>query len=379
MQEIFQNGKSPANIFSLYIHVPFCIQKCDYCSFFSIQGSPENHSLFLDRITDEIVDFSNVFDLKAIETVFIGGGNPTSIGTKNLEKLIKVLRRTLSFESIQEFTIETNPETFSSEFSQLLKSLPKLRLSLGVQRLNEGELKFLGRTADLGKIDRAMEIAFQVTKNISIDLILGIPGYPHVTKNLTNFLSRFPISHLSAYFLSLEENTPLEKRFRKNSLPHPSEIGPEELFSLKEILSKEGFLHYEISNFSKPQASCRHNLGYWLGKNYLGIGPSAVSTIGPYRFSQVSNFDDWLAGKPDALEVLENETRRKEAIMLRLRLIDEGLDLDWLEKTFGSFPPGFIGGIETEIAEQNIIEVGKRIKLTPKGLIFANRVISGLM
>ena len=367
-------------ITSLYIHVPFCFSKCDYCGFYSIVPK---ESYFIDRYLDRLrKEIDRWFKLdylsKNIKTVFIGGGNPTMLGLKGIRTLINIIGDHLDFNEIEEITFETNPETLTDDIIEYLSEIPKIRLSIGIQRLQNSELELLGRNARINSVIRALDSVFERIDNINSDFILGVPDCPSIASELEKLVSDYPFKHISAYFLTVEEGTAIYRKVESGKLQNPDDIGPEEMFAVAEVLKKSGFEHYEISNYSKPGYRCRHNLGYWEAEDYVGFGPSAVSCINQVRYSSVSCFDSWLNGVNPEIENLSFTDLRNEYLMLHLRLLIEGLNLKLFEKKFGIQKEEFYINLNKHIRSGELVQEGDIVHLTNLGVVMANTVISDL-
>lgn len=362
----------------LYIHVPFCLSKCGYCSFYSTLPSSDLVTAYLDKLDAELRAELDASFRNGIRTIFIGGGNPTSIGSEKVSNLIRIVERAVSSASVGEWTIETNPETLTEETADVLRDIPGLRLSMGLQRLRDDELNLLGRRGTCASGRKALERALSLTGRVGADLILGVPGCPSLGRDLAALVREFPLEHVSAYFLTLEEGTPLEARVREGRFPDPADVGPDELFEVADVLTEAGFEHYEISNFARPDGRCRHNMNYWNGGEYVGTGPSAVGTRSGIRRTKPSPLATWLSGAPDSIEALTAEDRFREAVMLRLRLVSDGLDLGWLAETFGKLSPEFERAIDRQCQAGMLTRRGQGVALTRDGIIVANRVIADL-
>ena len=365
----------------LYVHVPFCHRKCDYCGFFSCPPQPGDVDAFLEGIREEIAQRLTPELAERLSTVFIGGGNPTILGSQGLANLLETLLEKIPANKIQEWTLETNPETFSPELTPILKNIPNLRISMGVQRLRDEELTRLGRSSTVHQAKIALDKAFQLTPNVGIDLILSLPGYPSPAFALQSFLERFPLTHLSSYFLTVEKNTPLEKRVRSGELDDPREMGPEDLLEIREVLKKAGLRHYEVSNFAIPGHECRHNLQYWNQNDYLGLGPAAVSTLNSRRLTNPATVRDWYKSLPES-EPLDALTKAKEFVMLRLRLLEKGFSLQEFQHHCENFSGKFCTALEAQYLEGHLDPTKRRqgrICLTTPGMIVANQVLSALM
>ncbi len=368
------------SITGLYIHVPFCFSKCDYCGFYSIVPK---ETYFVDRYLDRLrKDIDGWFKLdylsKKIKTVFIGGGNPTMLGLKGIRTLIEIIGDHLDFNEIEEITFETNPETLTDDIISYFAEIPNIRLSIGIQRLQNKELELLGRNARLNSVIRALDRAFDSVDNINGDFILGVPNCSSIAPELKKIVSDYPFKHISAYFLTVEEGTVIYRKVESGKLQNPDDIGPEEMFDVAEVLRESGFEHYEISNYSKPGYRCRHNLGYWEAEDYVGFGPSAVSSINQVRYSYVSCFEQWLNGVKPEKENLTSVDLRNEYLMLHLRLLVDGLNINLFEKRFGYQKEEFYLSLNRHIQAGELVKDGDIVHLTSLGVVMANSVISDL-
>lgn len=361
----------------LYVHVPFCLTRCSYCGFYSTVPDCELVDKYLVQLEIEAQKrltkvASEVF------TIFIGGGNPMCLGYDGLKRLIGIIMDQIDAQNIKEWTFEANPESMTTEIAALLAELPGIRISLGVQRLRDEELTILGRQAKMEHVYKAMEICLGKFENISADFILGVPGCKSLANDLSLFLEKFSLKHISAYFLSIEQDSQLKKRIDCGEFPNPDDCGPEEMFEVKEVLETKGFEQYEISNYSLAGFRCLHNMNYWKPGDYIGMGPSAVSTKGALRQSNVADIHGWLSDEKPVFEHLSSIDSRNEYLMLRLRLISDGLNLSNLEKRFGAQAKSFHTQLQFQIVQGNIEKSGNMVKLTNKGITFADNVMSCL-
>ena len=364
--------------YGLYVHVPFCMSKCDYCGFYS--ETPGRHSIndYLEYLAQEtsarLESAAHLF-----KTVFVGGGNPTSIGLEGLQRLVETISRVLPDQSqISEWTFESNPETLTAEIADYLSTMPQIRLSMGIQRLSDPELSVLGRRASMDAVNRALDIAFARFKNVGGDFILGVPGCPSLAGELHELVIKYPFAHVSAYFLTLEENTPMHKAVSQGLLPDPADIGADELYEVRDALMAAGFEHYEISNHARGGCRCQHNLNYWYQGNYTGLGPSAVSSSDGIRLANPPDLRRWLTGEPASVEQLSATDQRNEYLMLRLRLLQEGLDLKEFEQIYGRQPVEFYANLDRQTAAGNLWREGDRIRLSDCGLRLADEVMASL-
>lgn len=331
----------------LYLHFPFCNSKCIYCSFYSV-ASLKNQQEFLNALLLEI-DFKKSF-LKndEIQTLYFGGGTPSLFSIEDLSKIIDQLKQSFTFSSSFEFTFEANPEQCSLEYLSALKKLGVNRLSIGIQSFNDEILHFLGRKHNTMQALQAVEHAQKAGfSNVSIDLIYGIMERKvgEWQQDLDIALS-LPIKHLSAYALTVEENTKLFKQISKNSSGAPfigkdqdEELAISDMNVLLETIQKSSFYRYEVSNFSIQGFESQHNSNYWNGTYYLGLGPSAHSFDGDTRswnVASVTKYVDGLVhGKPiSEFENLSISDKFNEAIMLGIRT-SKGVLISEISKKYG--------------------------------------------
>lgn len=369
----------------IYIHIPFCKQKCHYCNFFSV-ASQKNKVAFLNVLSEEISNRKPYLDDEPISTIYLGGGTPSVLSKDELMRIFDQLRANYNVLPDAEITLEANPDDLSLNYLRELKETPINRLSIGVQSFFDEDLTYLNRihTADqaLNRVKDALNIGFG---NMSIDLIYGIPT---LTKekweaNLKNFFD-LNITHLSAYSLTVEPKTALHQLIKKKKLKN---IQDEQSIAHFKILQKQikekGFEHYEISNFSKPGHYSKHNSLYWLGGNYLGLGPSAHSFNGISRQWNASSLAKYLQyGNNGELayekEILTKIQRFNEYVMTSLRT-SWGCNLEHISNVFGA---DFTSKIESEIQifirKGQIIQENKILFLTEEGKLFADGIAADL-
>lgn len=341
----------------LYIHVPFCVRKCPYCDFYSEKFSREKSEKYTAAVVRNLKRYPEKFD-----TVYFGGGTPALISGK-----ISDILREVRFSEGAEITVECNPDVVNENVLAQLKNAGVNRLSFGVQSLNERELAALGRLHGAESARKAILLARELGfENISADLMLGVPQ--QTVKSLyetIDELCALPITHVSAYLLKIEPNTP----FGKNPPDIPDDDGQAELYlAAVEQLEKRGFRQYEISNFAKIGFESRHNLIYWRAEEYVGIGPAAHSYYNGKRFDVPRNLAEFLESDFQREAVTdENPDKYEEKVMLGLRL-REGIPLDErLEKRLRLVPREYFR-----------VE-GGRISLTPRGFLVSNEIITTLL
>lgn len=316
----------------LYVHVPFCRRKCGYCAFYSKVPEGDDLGLWERGVAAEAKTLSERHGRPHVETLYFGGGTPTLLPIWLMERVVSHLRRLFDIATGAEFTVEGNPESVDSGGLRDLISLGVNRLSLGVQSLDDGDLKILGRPHTASQALSAFEAARMAGfRNISLDFIWGLPGQRLATwrKQLRSVAMDLKPEHVSCYSLTREPGTPLAQRLDLGAeaggldLPDEEELARMFVYG-SEYLEEHGYLHYEISNFARMGFVCRHNTGYWEGRDYLGLGPSAVSTVAGRRWENPRDLAVWsdaaLAGRAgEGAEELDAGTRAREMVMLSLR------------------------------------------------------------
>ena len=306
----------------LYVHIPFCIKKCKYCDFNSFSACQKDKAVYLDSLFSEMEKYRG----KLVDTVFIGGGTPTSLSDEDLERLLENIQKIFKLSETCEFTIEANPKTLTKEKLKVLKKCGVNRISIGVQSFNDNELLKLGRVHTGAEAEETINLAKKYFDNISIDLMCAIPDQ---TKEsfLENLEKAFSLNtkHISCYSLILEEGTPLFEEAEKGNLNLPDEDSEREIYEIaQKEMEKYGYIQYEISNFAKPGFESKHNLKYWECKEYIGVGLSAHSYIDGVRFSNTDDFSSYIKGEflKEEKEVLSKEDQMSEFMFLGLRMTD---------------------------------------------------------
>lgn len=325
----------------IYIHIPFCKQKCYYCNFFSSASLKKKNEL-LHSLIKEIQIRRNFFNDEQIDTIYLGGGTPSLLDQKDILKIFYQIERNYTLSEIIEFTLEANPDDLTGEKLQMIKDTPVNRLSIGVQSFNNDDLKYLTRIHNAEQALKAVKSSVDNGfNNISVDLIYGIPGQTSSgwIHNL-KILSEMSIPHISAYSLTVEPGTILGKQIEKNKIIPPDESsGVKHFKELIKYMDVRDYIHYEISNFCKEGYHSRHNCNYWSGEKYLGIGPSAHSFNGLQRqwnIASISKYIEHLTNKliPFEQETLSAEQKFNEYLMVSLRTI-KGCDPEYIKEKFG--------------------------------------------
>lgn len=369
---------------SVYVHVPFCVKKCDYCAFYSVPLQKSKVKAYLDSLRAEI-SLRQTEATKGVSTLFIGGGTPTALEEEELDVFLKLLTQGFDFKSSVEQTIEGNPGTLTPEKLYILRKHGINRISLGAQSFEDSLLHQIGRIHTAAEIRDGVRLVREAGfSNLNLDLMFGLPGQTlaHWQRTLEEVL-RFKPEHLSVYGLMLEEGTPLAlNRSRIESLP--DDDAQAEMYALaKEVLGREGYRHYETSNFSLPGYECQHNLGYWRGKEYLGLGPGAVSYIDKRRWKNSEDlalYEERLAAgeqpvDPQEDELLTLQELRSERIILGLRL-SEGINLETFKKEFGQdIKDIYPSVLERYLKAGALVLEGSSLKMKPEYWFVANSVL----
>ena len=366
----------------IYVHIPFCLQKCNYCDFCSFpRAGRERIAKYVDTLIAQIESWSGRCAEYEVDTVYFGGGTPTMLTLTQWERLIDTLCRCFRIRPDAEVTAETNPAAVDLSYLRALRKLGINRLSMGVQSADDRELRALGRAHDFaGAVRTFADARAAGFDNVSIDLMLGIPHQTResLARTLTEFIALAP-EHISAYLLKIEEGTPFGRM--ADTLPLPDEDETVDLYAdTVNALGAAGYGQYEISNFARVGRESRHNTRYWLGRPYLGLGLAAHSDFGGRRFAAGRDMEAYLRGDwiEESAEI-GSEERREEYIMLRLRLT-QGIDTADYAARFGR---DFYGEFETVLAPYRraglLHEEGGRIALTTKGMLLSNAVLADLL
>ncbi|MDD7416176.1 MAG: radical SAM family heme chaperone HemW [Treponemataceae bacterium] len=380
---------------SLYIHIPFCFSKCTYCDFFSIPtGKKEIPDNYVEKLLQEIDYCRQKYDIQKFETVYFGGGTPSLLQEKQIHKLMANINSYRNPDS--EVTFELNCDDVCAEYLQILSENGINRFSVGVQSLDDKILKTINRRADKTQTKNAIETLARFTKknpNIksSVDFITGLP-YSSKRKVLNDVkkVIDLGINHISLYSLTLEENTLLFRQVEKNELSYSDENNENEWIAARNLLLKNGYEQYEISNFAKPGCKSAHNGRYWKGLDYVGCGCGAVSTIfsddgkTALRYENQKNTKNYIEctnfeSIRDSIENLDEKTVLFEHMMTGFRT-SEGINEIEFESRFGRkieefFPESFY----TLIKEGKLIKKEHSYKFSPDGMLFLNKSLVGLL
>ena len=372
----------------LYVHVPFCVAKCRYCAFASEAMTPEALGAWEEAFTLEAAYYGERLNTPVVETLYLGGGTPSLLPPHVFERLVDTLKHSFAIAPGIEFTLEANPDSAArANLTRLWREMGVNRVSLGVQSFCEAELLPLGRPHDAGQAVAAVEsLRAAGFDNLSIDLIWGLPGQSLASwmKTLNTAVALDP-RHISLYGLTLEEGTPLAASAGEGKLVLAGEDETAEMYLQGgDFLEAQGYQHYEISNFALPGFASRHNQGYWEGRDYLGLGPSAVSTIAgarrqnPATVAKYAAFAGLGAWEADT-ERLTPQILGRERLMLALRT-GKGTDLADYRRIMGQDLMDAKRPLLEALGEKGFIRIANgALTLTRRGMLVSNGIIGRLV
>lgn len=396
----------------IYVHIPFCVKKCDYCDFISYSNCFDMQERYVEKLLEEIEENKDLLRNNFISTIYIGGGTPSAIKPELIKKILDKIYHVAEIEEKNgiEITIEVNPGTTTRNNLQMYKNCGINRLSIGLQSTDDAILKEIGRIHNyeqfLDTYKWAEEAGFE---NINVDLMLGLPGQDiEILKNsLENVTNLKPTpKHISVYSLIVEEGTKIEQRIDSKELSLPDDEEERSQYHyMKSFLELNGYKHYEISNFAKPGFESKHNMNCWEQKQYIGFGVAAHSYVNGVRFANTSNLEEYLNVKTmdrneqnkdtsrkfknksaiekeknyfESVRIIEETQNKldmeKEFMMLGLRKLD-GVRISKFEQKFGENPIYLFRNELQKMVEEDLLEVDlDSIKLTSKGLDLANLI-----
>lgn len=387
---IFLYLKMKKRNLELYLHIPFCVKKCNYCDFFSASGTPKEQADYVSAMIQEIQSYQELSGEYEVQTIFLGGGTPSLLTPEQIEKIFTTIYHIFSVNENAEITMEMNPGTVDIEKLRAMKAAGVNRLSIGLQSAQNEELKMLGRIHTYEEFLETWKLTEQAGfKNRNIDLMSALPGQTieSYEDTLSKVLALEP-EHISAYSLILEEGTVFYDWYEKGKLDRgawklPSE---EEEYAMGELtiqrLAEAGMHRYEISNYAKSGKECRHNLGYWDRVEYLGIGAGSSSLIKGERFDHIRDRKAYIEkirnGESILIdrEILYVESQMEEFMYLGLRKI-EGVSRTDFQNYFGKNVDDVYGEILDKLEEEQLLEFsGDRIRLTHRGMDVSNCVLA---
>lgn len=374
----------------LYIHIPFCTKKCSYCDFYSIPYTPELAERYVFALCKEILFEKGI--IEKLKTIYIGGGTPSKLREGALLYLLKTIKDNCWIDKDAEITIEVNPEGINEKKADEILAIGINRISIGVQSFLDDDLLILGRSHTASQAQQAIKIIKKAGfKNLSIDLIFGIPKKASSNLSPDRELELWQYSltkavelnpqHISVYEFTPEKNTPIYNDIMSRKiLIHDENILSEMYYMSKDILERHGYIHYEISNYTKPGYECLHNINYWSGYDYLGIGAGAHSFIDGVRYSNIKDVTEYIANVENGKKVVErvhlsSQDRLEELIFLGLRKI-KGIEIERI-------PDESLKRMQFVINDlilYNLIELkDNHLRLSKKGLILSSEVMVRLM
>lgn len=370
----------------LYLHIPFCRSKCDYCDFYSLAGREERMDEYQKALLRHVVESVAVARNFPVDSLYIGGGTPTWYGEKRLVELLRTVKRQFCLTKDVEVTIEANPDSVDEKMLRHLRRMGVNRISMGMQSGSDEELRAIHRPHTYQQVEEAVAaVRGAKIRNLNLDLIYGLPGQTMESwqETVEKALSLSP-EHLSCYGLTVEEGTPLAQRVaRGEQLPDEDMQAALYLWTV-ERLAQAGYEQYEISNFAKRGFQSRHNMKYWMGRPYMGLGAAAHSDFGGRRYSFASNLDDYIRGMLSGDEVVDESeriTRRErgsEYLMLRLRTVHGIDEWEYRREYMMNFEP-----IEAKLSEFEqkgwTRRQGRRWQFTPEGFLLSNQLIGQLL
>lgn len=368
----------------VYVHIPFCKQRCTYCNFYSTTRLGQRES-YVDMLISEARNRRSEIK-QSFKTVYIGGGTPSQLGISLMKKLVDGLHKSLSLSDIEEFTVEVNPDDVTPQLANVLFEIGVNRVSMGVQSLVNDELKFICRRHDAQGAINAVDILRQAgLDNISLDLIYGIPGQTMSSwLHSVNGIIDLRPQHVSAYNLSFEEGTPLWQMLKRGEI---SEVDDDTCVAMYQLLTAKlkeaGYEHYEISNFALPGFHSRHNSAYWDGTPYLGLGAAAHSFDGQVRRRNIADLCGYIYHIVDQdvayqEEQLTADEQYDEMVMLSLRTA-RGLDTAVIHDRFGQAAYDYLmRQARPHIDAGRLNADGGLLRLTPDAVMISDTVISDL-
>lgn len=369
----------------IYIHIPFCVRKCDYCDFYSVPGKGSRMDEYLKALSLHLEESAPQAELYRIDTIYFGGGTPSFFGEERLTQVLRLIQKHYHVDKQCEITLECNPDSADRELLRALKKAGVNRLSMGVQSARDEELRDVGRVHSFAQAERAFRRAREAGfDNISLDLIYGLPGQSMDSwKQSVEALLRLNPEHLSCYGLKLEKGTPLYERREEAQFPDDDTQADMYLWMV-DRLREAGYFQYEISNFAKPFCESRHNQKYWYGEEYIGFGPSAHSYFGSRRYGFVRDLDSYVKGVLyngkiiSESELISRQEQGKEYIMLRMRTIQGVEENEYRRRFYLNFTP-----LEERFREYRdygwAVCSNGRWHFTPSGFLLSTPLIGDLL
>lgn len=370
----------------IYIHIPFCARKCNYCDFLSAPETRETKERYLSLLDREMQLYKEIVSAREADTLFIGGGTPSFLETDLTDKLLCSVKKWISSENLKEFTIECNPNSVTEEKLNLYKEAGVTRISLGMQSACDEELKKLGRLHSVKEFEKTYELVRKHGfERVNIDVMAAIPGQTIESyKHTLEYVVGLSPEHISSYSLIIEEGTPFYEKYREN--PPVDEDTDRQMYDLtNEILGRHGYHRYEISNYAKEGQECIHNLKYWQGGEYLGLGLGAASCMEHERWSnarELTDYEDRICRghKPvEYTEELGEEEQKAEFMFLGLRCM-EGVSAERFEKRFHQSVEERYGKVLHKYENMGLMRlVNGNWQLTEQGIDVSNHIFADFL
>ncbi len=370
----------------IYIHIPFCRSKCDYCDFYSLSGKEDRMDAYQKALLTHLKETAPQAKGYQINTIYFGGGTPSFYGEKRLKDVLKTIKKYYAVASDAEVTVEANPDSVNPKMLTHLRRAGFNRLSLGVQSACDAELAALHRPHTFEQAKQAVEAARKAKiKNLSLDLIYGLPGQSmEGWKNTVEEVLALSPEHLSCYGLKVEEGTPLAGRVERGERLPDDDLQADMYLWAVQRLESAGYQQYEISNFSKKGKESRHNLRYWTMWEYIGFGPGAHSDFGGCRYSYLRNLEGYIEGVLkggriiDESDIIPRKERCSEYLMLGLRTSRGIEEWEYRREFFMNFDP-----IEAKLEDYETKgwaeRKDRRWRLTPEGYLLSNQLIGEIL
>ena len=368
------------NRLSLYLHIPFCVKKCHYCDFLSAPCKEETRQEYVEALCMEIVQKAKLYKDKIVDTIFFGGGTPSLLSAEQMKRIMETVRQEFRVLAEAEISMEVNPGTVSLEKLKAYKEYGINRLSIGLQSANNEELKVLGRIHTWEVFENTWKQVRELDfSNVNIDLMSALPGQTleSYESTLRKVLALKP-EHISAYSLIIEEGTQFYEWFGEDNSKLPDEITDRRMYEMTRTLLEEyGYHRYEISNYALKGYECKHNVGYWKRKDYLGLGLGAASLLSNVRSSNVSELAEYLKlNWRTEKEELSIQDQMEEFMFLGLRMM-EGISCLEFEQQFGKSLKEVYGTQIAKLEKQGLLRYHQetdRYALTLQGIDVSNQV-----
>ena len=387
---------------ALYVHIPFCETKCPYCDFNTYTGIETLIPSYVGALQREVAVWGQALGRPAVKTMFFGGGTPSYLPAERIASVVEAIRSSFELATDAEVTLEANPGDFNPSKLAAYLDLGVNRLSIGIQSLSERLLKVLGRRHSADEAVQAYRMAVEAGfGNVSIDLMYGLPHQSiEDWRQTLDGAAELSPPHVSMYCLTLEGGTPMEQWVGSGQMPEPDpDLAADMYLMAQEVMGRQGYRHYEISNWARPGFESRHNLSYWLNQPYLGVGPGAHSYLSDFRFFNLRSPREYVRRLQDfspphlrpvaigceaiksipvveAAEAIDRRLEMAETLMMGLRL-DTGIGVGDFERRFDVPPAQAYGETIDELTSLGLLEaVDGRLRLTPRGRMLGNEVFS---